>query len=533
MIIKEIAFGNREEAFIENRFTNKTNIVFSNENNRGKTLLMQSLMFSIGYDSIFPSGFNYRDFYYYSKIEFKEKEFEFLRKKNSILVNNTSGIQIFNSVSEFKYYFDIEIFKLPRIPKNDIVKAVDLSLLYELFFLGQDKRNPSNLISKGQNNKADFINMIYALEGVNFDESDPQEMENLRNLKQELESKIKLDKKKLGIIKKDKSIANQVSSAANNIEFQSLRTRLNEINQSITNLRTIRNREENRKLKLENLITELNSLNRNLNSGKVKCSDCGSKKVIFSNEDFEFDVSNDFVRKSILKSIESNISLKGEIINEYNKDINKEQLLLNQLIISTPPEAKNFLIFQDEIISSVEVDRRIALYQTELDIVINKIDNILKIIQRVKNIQSSYIGMIIQTMQKFYGIIDPNGVLTFEDIFTKNDQTFSGSESQEYYFCKLMALNEELKHPFPILIDSFRDGEISTAKETLMIEEFKKLDKQVIITSTLKDEEYESGKYVMIEGVNIIDYSSFEDSKILQPRYAEEFIKLLNKFNVS
>jgi len=36
MIIKQIAFGNRFEAFIENRFKENTNIIFSNDNNRGK-----------------------------------------------------------------------------------------------------------------------------------------------------------------------------------------------------------------------------------------------------------------------------------------------------------------------------------------------------------------------------------------------------------------------------------------------------------------------------------------------------------------
>lgn len=39
MIIKKAALGNRTEAFIENRFTNKTNIIFSNENNRGRSRL--------------------------------------------------------------------------------------------------------------------------------------------------------------------------------------------------------------------------------------------------------------------------------------------------------------------------------------------------------------------------------------------------------------------------------------------------------------------------------------------------------------
>ena len=63
MIIQKFAFGNEKEAFIEKRFKNSINIIFSNDNNRGKTLVMQGLMHSIGYDSIFPSGFNYKNYY--------------------------------------------------------------------------------------------------------------------------------------------------------------------------------------------------------------------------------------------------------------------------------------------------------------------------------------------------------------------------------------------------------------------------------------------------------------------------------------
>lgn len=36
MIIKKVAIGNDTEAFIEDRFSNSLNIIFSNDNNRGK-----------------------------------------------------------------------------------------------------------------------------------------------------------------------------------------------------------------------------------------------------------------------------------------------------------------------------------------------------------------------------------------------------------------------------------------------------------------------------------------------------------------
>jgi hypothetical protein len=69
MLIKKIAFGDNTEAFIEERLTNGLNVIYSDDNNRGKTLVMQGLMYSLGYESIFPSSFHYKNKYFYSEIE--------------------------------------------------------------------------------------------------------------------------------------------------------------------------------------------------------------------------------------------------------------------------------------------------------------------------------------------------------------------------------------------------------------------------------------------------------------------------------
>lgn len=54
MLVKKIAFGDKSEAFIEERLTDGLNVIYSDDNNRGKTLVIQGLMYSLGYESIFP-----------------------------------------------------------------------------------------------------------------------------------------------------------------------------------------------------------------------------------------------------------------------------------------------------------------------------------------------------------------------------------------------------------------------------------------------------------------------------------------------
>lgn len=50
MIIKKIAVGNLEEAFIEDSLSKDFNIISSDDNNKGKTIIIQSLMYALGND---------------------------------------------------------------------------------------------------------------------------------------------------------------------------------------------------------------------------------------------------------------------------------------------------------------------------------------------------------------------------------------------------------------------------------------------------------------------------------------------------
>ena len=69
MIIKKIAIGNEEEAFIESNFSKNLNIILSEDNNKGKTIVIQSILYAIGNKPIFPESFNYKDYYYYLEFE--------------------------------------------------------------------------------------------------------------------------------------------------------------------------------------------------------------------------------------------------------------------------------------------------------------------------------------------------------------------------------------------------------------------------------------------------------------------------------
>ena len=110
-------------------------------------------------------------------------------------------------------------------------------------------------------------------------------------------------------------------------------TNIEEINESISRLKLARQREINRKSKLEQLIPELNFLNKGLIKKGTQREECKSDKNVYSNIDLTFEVSNIDVRSGILRSISETISQKVEIINNYSREINTLQDSLNKELV--------------------------------------------------------------------------------------------------------------------------------------------------------------------------------------------------------
>ncbi|MDG3338665.1 hypothetical protein [Streptococcus suis] len=532
MLVKKIAFGNLEEAFIEEGLTDGVNIIFSDDNNKGKTLLFQAFMYSIGNTPIFPGNFKKEDYYFYSMINCAGVDYEFLRKKDTFLVIFLQEFHIFETLSELKYFLKQQkIFDIPVIEKNGREKVADLELFYELFFVGQDNRNPSNIINKGYYNKSDFSSMIVALKGYS-NISNSKELDEIKEEINAVKNEIKANKKYLKLLKTDKQVSSYLDKFTSNEEFKNFKNRSKQLNDKIGEIKRDRNREQARQDKLVQLLKELNSLNREIKSGNVYCTDCGSSHISFKNRDVNFDLSNAEVRKHVLNSIDFQISMSKNEVTELNEELNKIQDELKTLLMDTPNDFRKSLLYSEIIKTDMNYDDKLL----ELDRKLHSLQFDKSIIEQkgltnrdgIKSIKEN----VVAKMNTLYKVIDPDGKLVFDDLFTKKEATYSGSDGQVYYFCRLISLNNLLKHTYPIINDSFREGEISTRKEELMIDYYKKLNKQVILSATLKNQEYAVDKYSNIEGVNTIDYSINDDSKILNSKYTDEFILILKKFNI-
>lgn len=533
MKILKTGCGNAREAFIEDRFADGVNVVFSNDNNKGKTIIFQGLMYALGNDPIFPSGFEYRLYYFYTCIEHDGNVFEFLRKNNTIAVKSGDNVAVLNDTSELKYFVTKNIFPLPYIIKDGFQKLVDLSLFYQLFFVGQDRRNPSNIVNNGYYNKQDFANMVYALSGcLTLTES----IEKLKSLRAELrtcKSDIAVLSKRLTFYREHPEIASAVSRTADRENMEKERQEYQALNDVISAMQKKRARLTNRKIKLENLISELNSLNTQLKTGEIRCQDCGSGNITYVNGDLSFELTNDLVRKNVIKSISDSIVLYAAEIAELQQRISQKQEELNQKIQKTPVPVSDILIYSDTIRTYSEDEKRLSDLHDKQDALEAEIEIEQELQDSNSQMQIQIKSNILASMNAFYKLIDPDGTQVFKDFFATKSMTFSGSEEQEYYFSRTLAIFWNLKHSFPIIMDCFRKGEISTKKESLMIEEYKKTGVQVILSSTLKDEEYSSGtKYYDLDGVNAINYEENPNSHILQSGYCDQFMSIVDSFGI-
>lgn len=533
MIIKSIGLGNSQEAYVEERLKDGVNIIFSDDNNKGKTLVMQGMMYAIGNEPIFPKGFNYRTYYFYCKIEIDKKEIEFLRRDSSFVVKEQGRYYMFDNITELKYFLVAEhIFDIPTISKNEHMVIADLNLFYEIFFIGQDKRNPSNTINSGYNNKKDFISMLCSMNGYPLEDVEEINAENKQKI-QQVKADIDATKKLLKLMKKNPDVSGYVNKYSDSTQFEDFRIKVRKLYSDISEYKKKRNMEFNRKEKLESLVQELNSLKREIEQGNVVCGACGSDKVIYKNKGMSFEVSNAYVRKQVLSSIACQIEQKEEIIHEYSYKLQELQDELKKLLQEVPVELHTVLLFSEMILSEMDYDNKLKeLYEQleELQANDKKLSNSAKEArQKCKQMKED----IVTRMNKLYKEVDPHGSTLFDDIFTKRNETCSGSEEQEYYYSRILAINDYFQHSYPLLIDCYRSGEISSQKEEVMIKNFISRKKQVIITSTLKAEEYNAQKYDQYKDqANVIDYSNNESNKILQPHLAERLGAIVESFGV-
>lgn len=533
MIIKKTAVGNENEAFIESDFSPNFNIISSDDNNKGKTILTQSTMYALGNEPTFPSSFDYKNYYYYVEFEENKTIYKICRYNNSFILKCDDNLMILENISELKRYWNKNIFNLPKIIKNQLSKIVDPVLFVQLFFVGQDKKDTSNISHHGLYNKQDFINMIFSYCNIGNIYIDDIEIDNIKKRVNKLKNEKGILLKQHKILKSDKPQISYLSSENDRISFANKLRDMEELRIKIEELKKTRNRALTRKAKWDTTLKELKSLNIAIDEGELRCMDCNSTNISFvtsKKKGYSFDVSTTEMRKEIIDSISEKSQMYEEEISIISAEIEKAQDEFRLIIQDDSVSLESILAFKTEFLDASETEQKIKRMNEELDSLQSKLKLNSDNKQHDKKIQDEIIESIVSKMNDAYHAIDPMGNLSFIDIFTKKDEVFSGSESTIYHIVKLYALKSVLNHNLPIIIDSFRAEDLSTQKESNVIELFMEFKNQIIFTTTLKKEEI--GKYDDLKNINHINYTNHTPSKMLNDNYLIEFKKLLRDLSI-
>lgn len=526
-MVKIVSFsiGNKDEAFITESFNDGINIIHSNDNNKGKTIVVQGIMYALGNMPVFPKGFdNFNEYYYVVDLSVNDRIFTICRKTNSFFVKTDGAISIYESVSDFRNFFNKEIYNLPIIQKDGRNQQIGLELFYQLFFLPQDNRSTHSLIGKTRYKKDDLLNSVYSIAGCNVDISP----DFVHKVEEELH-KLNLERKALSA---SKAFINSASSVAAFATYAANKKNIDEKLRQITVQRDIlsdlinaRNRAYNKRTKNEILLKEIASLNRELPSGHFVCLDCGSPNIAYeaSANNMRFDITDTDTREMIFLNITNQINSINDEIATLDNQILDNQKILNELLSDENINLEMLLFHKKDLedvkdVDSkiIEIDRKIS--QLESELIKKENANKNKLISK-----KAIFDNLLEKMNYFYRKADSEDPLVITDVFTKSNINYSGSQGAIYLMSRVFAYSKVLNIDFPIIIDHFRGGEISSIKEEKILPLLKELNKQVIITCTLKAEE--RNKYDDKEGIKSISFDNIIQHKLLQPEYNDKFKK--------
>lgn len=532
MIIKSICITNGEEAFVFDSFSNGVNLIHSDDNNKGKTIISQGIMYALGNTPNFPRGFEDFDKYFFVvTIEYEGRTIIISRKKDTFIVKADDSIVSFDSVNEFKRFYNRNIYALPSIDWQIGKHMVGLNLFYEMFFLPQDGRLTSNIIGKGMYNKDDFLNMLFAYKGCQED-FNIEEYERIKKDIKNLEEERRVLKKSSKILKSRKKEAMFATYTAHKAAIDEKLASIEKIKEEIVELTNRKNRIINKKLKNEMLQKELASLNVQTEEGRLICSECGSTNIWYEipSSKVRFSVTDLDTRNQIRKIIEDRISACVDDINDLDNQLAKLRSRLAEQMKDEDVSLENLVFYKNDIIRSRDIDFKIMQLDGKIAQLNSRKNAIEQANNKSKTNKKDVIDEIISDMNEFYSYAEPDDPLCITDMFTIQNINYSGSQGALFLMARLYALAKSMEIAHPIIIDHFRGGELSSLKEDLILGKLLELNRQIIMTCTLKTEE--QGKYDDIQGVHSISFDEVKKFDLLTEDYVEKANAILSELKV-
>ena len=375
--IKAVCIGNGEESYIEDRLTDGINVIYSLDNNRGKTVLMQGAMYALGAIPTFPERFPYKEYIYIVDLDIDGNEVSVLRSRNTFAVKTSDSLSLFDSEADYSRHWSENFRSLPSIVKNGRLTSAGLQLYTQMAFIGQDDISSAK-ITAGQFNKDDFTEMLYAIAGFDGRELDSAEEIALKRRRDELKGQIKSLAKEASALKARGTALSAISVTTDARDMQEFLKELDSARAEVTDLRKTRSRYLARLTKNQIVLDELNSLRRDVKAGKLVCLKCGSVSVGYqmADSDVVFDVTSPDMRTQIVNTLKERIYAIEADLNALERNLRKAQNRLSGLLSENDEfSLVDLVACKDEYLNEQEIDKKMQETQRELDDVKEKLES--------------------------------------------------------------------------------------------------------------------------------------------------------------
>lgn len=536
--IKAVYIGNGEESYIEDRLTDGINVIYSLDNNRGKTVLMQGVMYALGAIPTFPERFPYKEFIYIVDLDIDGDEVSVLRSRNTFAVKTSDSLSLFDSEVDYSRYWSENIRSLPSIVKNGRLTSAGLQLYTQMTFIGQDDISSAK-ITAGQFNKDDFTEMLYAIVGLDRRELDSAEEVELKCRRDELKGQIKSLTKEASALKARGTALSAISATTDARDMQEFLKELDSVRAEVTDLRKTRNRYLARLTKNQIVLDELNSLRREVKTGKLVCLKCGSVSVGYQMADSNviFDVTSPDMRTQIVNSLKERIDAIEADLDALERNLRKAQSRLSGLLSEDDEfSLMDVVACKDEYLNEREIDQKIQEAQRELDDIKGKLESDRLLTSEIAKQRKEFMDDLLGKMNLARRAISDNAEESdYESMFSTKANVYSGSDGTIYFAARTFAIASKINHGMPIMIDSYRADDLSSDREDRLLDLLGKLDNQVILTTTIKREESvgpDASKYERDSRVHAIDYSNHEINRIMSDTYNDRFAEKAADFGL-
>ncbi len=536
--IKAIYIGNGIESYIEDRLTDGINVIYSLDNNRGKTILMQGAMYAFGAIPTFPERFSYREYIYIVDLDIDGDEVSVLRSRNAFAVKTSDGLNMFDSEEGYSRYWSENVRSLPSIVKNGKLTSAGLQLYTQMAFIGQDDISSAK-VTAGQFNKSDFTEMLYAIAGLDRRELDSAEEVALKRRRDELKGQINSLAKEASALNSRGTALSAISVTTDARDMQEFLKELDSARAEVTDLRKARSRYLARLTKNQIVLDELNSLRRDVKAGKLICLTCGSASVGYrmADSDIIFDVTSPDMRTQIVDTLKERIDAIRADLDALERDLRKAQNRLSGLLSKNDEfSLADVVACKDDYLNEREIDEKMQEAQSELDDIKGKLESDRLLTSEIAGQRKEFMDGLLAKMNLARRTISGNTEESpYESLFSTKANVFSGSDSTIYFAARTFAIASEIDHGMPIMIDSFRADDLSSDREDRLLDLLGKLNNQIVLTTTIKREESagrDASKYGMDSRVHAIDYSSHELNRIMSDDFNERFAEKAADFGL-